>query len=440
MHNPPIDLANALNRGCACQTLQPELLRAQLERDPRLQGLHQSLAQTHPHLFSSTVVFLSQAVLEAIEATVAAIERVAALPGWQQPLRSQFANTPAAALAPLGAFMGYDFHITGNSPQLIEINTNAGGAFLNAALARAQAACCEAMDQVLPPYRDMPGLEATFFAMFQSEWQRQRGQAPLRRVAIVDDDPQQQYLAPEFELARAMFEAHGVQARIADARSLRFESGQLWGPDGVVDLVYNRVTDFDLTDPAHAALAQAWHSGAVVLTPHPWAHALHADKQHLQTLADAEALRALGAQESDIDWITAHVPPCERVTRDNAQRLWEARRTLFFKPRCGFGSRAVYRGDKLTQRVWKEIQEGDYLAQALVAPGLRSVSHQQTQAELKFDVRAYAYAGQVQLLSARMYSGQTTNFRTEGGGFAPVVVLAPDTVERYAAALRSMAA
>lgn len=440
MHNPPIDLADALNRGCACQTLQPALLRAQLERDPRLQGLHQSLASSHPHLFSSTVVFLSQAVLEAIEATVAAIERVMALPSWQQPVAARFAGTEAAALAPLGAFMGYDFHITDNSPQLIEINTNAGGAFLNAALARAQAACCEAMDQALPPYRNMPALEATFFAMFQSEWQRQRGQTPLRRVAIVDDDPQQQYLAPEFELARAMFEAHGVHASIADARSLRFEGGQLWGPDGVVDLVYNRITDFDLSDPTHAALAQAWRSGAVVLTPHPGAHALRADKQHLQTLADADSLRALGVQDSDIAQITAHVPPCERVTSANAQRLWEARRTLFFKPRCGFGSRAVYRGDKLTQRVWKEIVAGDYLAQALVAPGLRSVGHPQTPADLKFDVRAYAYAGQVQLLSARMYSGQTTNFRTQGGGFAPVVVLAPDTAERYRAALRANAA
>jgi hypothetical protein len=29
----------------------------------------------------------------------------------------------------------------------------------------------------------------------------------------------------------------------------------------------------------------------------------------------------------------------------------------------------------------------------------------------------------VQLLAARTWSGQTTNFRTEGGGFSPVVVL-----------------
>ena len=46
---------------------------------------------------------------------------------------------------------------------------------------------------------------------------------------------------------------------------------------------------------------------------------------------------------------------------------------------------------------------------------------------LKYDLRAYSYAGQVQLLAARLYAGQTTNFRTVGGGFAPVVV-PPDPV------------
>jgi hypothetical protein len=39
---------------------------------------------------------------------------------------------------------------------------------------------------------------------------------------------------------------------------------------------------------------------------------------------------------------------------------------------------------------------------------------------LKFDVRDYAYDGAVQWVAARLYQGQTTNFRTPGGGFAPV--------------------
>jgi hypothetical protein len=58
------------------------------------------------------------------------------------------------------------------------------------------------------------------------------------------------------------------------------------------------------------------------------------------------------------------------------------------------------------------------VAQALVLPGQRAMSAQTP--ALKFDLRAYAYNGQVQWLAARLYQGQTTNFRTPGGGFAPV--------------------
>jgi hypothetical protein len=39
---------------------------------------------------------------------------------------------------------------------------------------------------------------------------------------------------------------------------------------------------------------------------------------------------------------------------------------------------------------------------------------------LKADLRCYTYAGEVKLVTARLYQGQTTNFRTPGGGFAPV--------------------
>lgn len=44
----------------------------------------------------------------------------------------------ASILVLIGAFMGYDFHLGPDGPQFIEINTHAGGAFLNTVLARAQ--------------------------------------------------------------------------------------------------------------------------------------------------------------------------------------------------------------------------------------------------------------------------------------------------------------
>ena len=41
----------------------------------------------------------------------------------------------------------------------------------------------------------------------------------------------------------------------------------------------------------------------------------------------------------------------------------------------------------------------------------------------KVDVRLYVYEGRILLSAARLYQGQTTNFRTPGGGFAPLLAL-----------------
>ena len=54
-------------------------------------------------------------------------------------------------------------------------------------------------------------------------------------------------------------------------------------------------------------------------------------------------------------------------------------------------------------------------------PSERLVEVDGVDADLKLDVRAYAYAGIIQLLAARLYRGQTTNFRRlcrRGSGFS----------------------
>ena len=90
---------------------------------------------------------------------------------------------------------------------------------------------------------------------------------------------------------------------------------------------------------------------------------------------------------------------------------------------AGFGGRAAYRGDKLTKRVWQEILQGEYVAQAFAAPAQRTIALENAPQVLKFDLRVYAYDGRMQWVAARLYQGQTTNFRTPGGGFAPVYQL-----------------
>jgi len=194
-------------------------------------------------------------------------------------------------------------------------------------------------------------------------------------------------------------------------------------PGTPVDMVYNRLTDFDLSDPTHTALREAYATGATVLTPNPRTHALAAHKRNLITLGDDAQLAAWGVPEDDRAVLRSTIPHTTSVRPDTADALWAARRTLFFKPVAGYGAKAAYRGDKLTKRVWAEIVAGDFIAQELVPPSERMVEVDGAPTLLKLDVRAYTYQGHIQLLAARTYSGQTTNMRTPGGGFCPVLVL-----------------
>ena len=415
--------AESLNRGCFCRTLNVKRLRSHLESDPSLKGMMENIATTRPHLFASTVVFISNEMKQKIVATVAAIQRVVALTGYQAQALHRAPPIAQQAFGPVGACMGFDFHLGVAGPRLIEINTNAGGALLNVALARAQEQCCEAMDWTFVPNSELEGLEETLFEMFLKEWRTQRGNGHPGRLAIVDDEPANQYLAPEFELFRELFERHGVTSSIVDPLDLSWHDGKLWHADAPVDMVYNRLTDFYLDDPRHQALRHAYEAGAVVMTPDPRAHALYADKRNLIALSHDDMLAAWGASIDDRQLLKSVVPQTQLVTADRADEMWTQRRQLFFKPVAGHGAKAAYRGDKLTRRVWGEILAGQFVAQALVPPAERLIEVDGELTDLKFDIRAYTYGNRVQLLAARIYSGQTTNFRTHGGGFAPVIVV-----------------
>ncbi len=420
---PPMPVVENLNQACFCITLDLGALARALDSELGQPGLADMVRQRCPYVFAAQPVFVAPLQLQRMAQVMHAIESVVALPAYREQV---LAAAPAIARmgtpGPLGAFFGYDFHVSQGKLGLIEINTNAGGAMLNAVLARAQRACCAAVGGMLPTLASVAAFEKQIVDMFRREWQlaqsADRPARPLASIAIVDGAPEEQYLYPEFLLFKQLFERNGLRAVIADPATLEWRDGSLWHGDLVIDLIYNRLTDFYLEQPDSAALREAYLQQAVVVTPHPRAHALYANKRHLALFSDASRLQALGVPPATQQILLEHVPRTEVVDPADAQRLWDARRSLFFKPVAGFGSRAAYRGDKLTKRVWQDVLAGDYVAQAIVTPGERTLDEQST--TLKFDLRAYAYNDEVQWVAARLYQGQTTNFRTPGGGFAPV--------------------
>lgn len=415
------DSLGTLNQQCFCVSLDEGALSRALETELGEEGLYPLTRERCPYLFSAQPVFVASDHIRRMRAVIDAVETVINSDPWRH--RVLDTAPPIARHDPGGArsvFMGYDFHIGPESVGLIEINSNAGGALLNAVLARAQRACCPEVAGLIPTAATALQLEQAVVAMFRREWQLSGHDGPLRSIAIVDENPLEQYLYPEFVLFRQLFLRSGIDAVIVAPEQFKFSDGALWAGSKPIDLVYNRLTDFLLEKTSSAAIREAYLANAVVLTPHPQAHALYADKRNLALLTDPSELNALHVPDSLQQILLQGIPHTELVDPAHADRLWAERKRLFFKPARGYGSKAAWRGDKITRRVWSEILAGDYVAQALVPPGERLALGATTPLVFKYDLRNYVYDGAVQWVAARLYQGQTTNFRTPGGGFAPV--------------------
>jgi hypothetical protein len=406
----------ALNRECYCLSVDPEILRGQVDAVLADLGVSTSLIESHPHLFSALPVYVSRHHLEQIAQVVAAIHDVAGTAEYQTMALSWAPKIAAFDPGSPGGLLGLDFHLGPDGPRLIEINTNPGGVLLNGLLARAQRKC---MPQLTVPPTDATKVEDKILEVMLTEWRLQTEDACLGLVVIVDDAPEQQYLYPEFVLFRELFRQRGYAAEICAPTDLEHRDHRLWLNGSSVDFVYNRLTDFSLEHPANEAIRSAYLAGDVVVSPHPRAHAIYADKRNLSLLCDSEFLHMTGIPEASINLLLTSVPKTELVTPENRDLLWKSRRRLFFKPAAGYGSKASYRGDKLTRRVWEDIGRGVYVAQDLVRPSERNIAI--LTPPLKVDLRCYAYCGDVLLYAARIYEGQTTNFRTPGGGFASVL-------------------
>lgn len=395
--------------------------RAALAQAMHMQGAawYQLVTSRCPHLFADTAVFISSTEMQQMHSIIQAINQVVALPAWHDAVLPEEVKHHAPQAR--GVFFGYDFHVNADGVHLIEINTNAGGGLLNALLLQSQQQVA-ALGEVTADTH----IEQVFIEMFLHEWRLQHGDQPLRSIAIVDEKPHEQYFYPEFLLAQKMFERAGLRAVIADPAELEVRADGVVCQGQKIDLIYNRLTDFSLQQ--HAALYAAYQKNLVVITPHPYAYALYADKKNLTLLTDVNSLHAMIVPEKIIAILQAGIPQTRLVLVQDAEDWWAQRKQWFFKPATGYGGKGSYRGANITRKVFGEITQGGYVAQRMAAPGLCMVNvtdaaSMALKAEFKFDIRCYVYEGAVQLVAARLYQGQTTNFRTTGGGFAVVRVI-----------------
>ncbi|MCC7200261.1 MAG: hypothetical protein IT483_12185 [Gammaproteobacteria bacterium] len=406
----PERLAPGLNAACQCLWLDRPVL-----------------FDARPGLAAGNVVFVDPQDALAMDRTVALVHQALASPAFARLVERHAPAIARPARSSTGGVLGLDFHLGGPDPQLIEINTNPGGLLVNLELARAVTACC---DEVAAPFLEqatrgleLDGLASRVADLFRAEWASERGDVPLRTIAIVDDDPPGQYLYPEFLLFQQLFERAGWRAVIVDAASLELRDGALVADGERIDLVYNRLTDFYLAEARHDALRRAYEAGIAVVTPHPAAHARLADKRLLAWLCDDGLLQEAGLDDAARAQLRRTIPPTEVVDPAAADELWKRRKELFFKPLDGYAGKAAYRGDKLTRATFAHILSQPYVAQAVAPTSMRRVIVEGQETDLRVDVRNFCHGGETWLRAARLYRGQTTNFRTPGGGFAPVLTL-----------------
>jgi len=410
-----------LNRDCYCFPLDREIIDQGFQtRVP--EALEQ--CRLRENLFAGTGVLLDSSDVKLMTGVIETIE---SLVHSKQYLTDKLRRTPLLAewqrVSGDGMIMSYDFHINDHGPKLIEVNTNAGGAFVIKEL-------LSVTESVYPPccgFGPLAMSRERLHTMLQTEWISSGREGAPGTAVIVDDNPEEQYLYPDMQIAKNYFEVSGVKTLIADTHELKFRNGFLHCRDEVVDIVYNRSTDFTLQSDVNEAMLNAALCGAALVAPNPFHHALYADKSNFIDWTDGNRQLQYELSTAQSALLIAHLPETRLLSMENAVDLYKERKRLFFKPVDGYGGKAVYRGDKITRGTWQQLLEAvssgsRYIAQSTVAPTLRAVDSNGEQARLKYDVRIYTLGGEPLIAAARMYQGQTTNFRTEGGGLAPVYV------------------
>lgn len=307
-------------------------------------------------------------------------------------LGSQFEKMDLRKPSNFSACMSYDFHINADQGvDLIEINTNA--AFL-------------AMGLELYQTLKLPEVASNFnenslVEMFQAE-NKLAGNKDLS-VAIIDEKPAEQRLFVEFLIYQEMFKTFGVPCQIADVSELEKIKA--------ASLIYNRHTDFYLESSNSVEIKSRYNQGLTQLSPNPYEYFLLADKERF------------------IDW-TAQIEiekptsllPTYDLGKSDPNEIWNQRKQLFFKPKNAFGGKQTYKGASISRKVFDEIFNSNFIAQKLSPAPELEVEFKGVPTKMKYDLRCYAYQDELQMIIARLYQGQITNLRTEGGGFACIVI------------------
>lgn len=358
---------------------------------------------------SPVSVPLSQRDLRSMLELVRTLFRLSQLPAYRQLVVPDLPAVAAHDPGHASLMMGYDFHLTPEGPRLIEVNTNAGGLFIarEAFIAHGSELTARFSERLLQS--------------FLREWRDYAGDArSLQTLVIMDDNPSEQSMLAEMQACCNWLNEQGFSARVVAPEELQGGADGIYLGSQKIDLIYNRHCDFFLESEQLAFLRRAYLDGQVCLSPNPFAYGLLADKRRMILWSDSEALAPLGLSSDDTQRLLELVPRSRLLADLDPDEVWQERKRLVFKPTTLFGSRGVILGKSMTRKRFASMDPQTTLVQDLVAP---SVEQDDQGRKFKVDLRLFIYREQLLGVTARLYQGQVTNLRSEGGGFAPVQVI-----------------
>lgn len=355
------------------------------------------------NLISPFEIDLPRSVLTQIQKAVQNFEILRSADSYQNHYQQQMADKGLQNPGNRAMANSFDFHLDSQGQiKLIEMNTNAAFLALGLTLYDCKKGRNTISDFEVPDFKKM--------ILNELALQGKNPDHPLN-VAIIDENPSSQRLYVEFLVYQEIFKSYGWNVQIADFREINPQD---------FDFIYNRHTDFLLIRPESEVLRKAWLDRKVCLSPHPYEYFLLADKERMVEWAQPGFISRLGLSESLESELRAVVPSATTLTAENKDQLWSERKKLFFKPLRAFGSKQSYKGASISRKFFDELEPNETLAQEYIqAPEVICQTPEGPQA-FKYDLRCYAYRGELQLVVARLYQGQVTNLRTPYGGFACV--------------------
>lgn len=290
---------------------------------------------------------------------------------FSDPVLEDDCHDPLLKEKPLyGQFMlGFDFHLTTSGPRLIEINTNAGGF-----------ATCILLSEQDGTRKQK---EESFVQALLDEYALAFPQAAAKKIFIIDDAIEKQAFYPEMLFLADVLMKHGIHTQVKDARETHdyLHAG---------NFIYNRLTDFRLTQAEHQLLRDTLIKREIALSPHPAIYARIADKRSFLRLKHPL------------------VPETHLFNERKIDDWHRERKHWIFKPAASAGSKGVYRGDKIS-RTRLETLGPDTVVQALAEP-------KRAEDGSKYDIRIYTHGKKILGMMSRHFRGQVMGMAAEGSG------------------------